>query len=299
MADHQRRRTRLWSHRPLMGPLFSRPKQSVASWRGKARNTFPLIFLFMVIFRRAIDRVSMSADFIWWGAIGLEAVILFRASCTRLIRKYALFYAYVALVLLADILRLCCYQLTPNLYPTLYWQTELVTIVASYAVMIEIFRQSVRHNPGVARLTRNLLAIVFCLTLSYAFLNLTQDGFSSSVPRATADIGRYFRYVEGMLLLGMLWLFARYRIPLGRNLLGLIAGNTFWVSLNIANLAFWSLRGNEVSILLRRLLSASYLVTLGVWCVTLWSAKPDPVQPAETDIERDYEILAAKTRAIL
>jgi len=253
----------------------------------------------MLIFVTQPQRVSMTADFIWWGAIALEAVILFRALCTRLIRKYALFYAYITLVFLVDVVRLCCYQFTPNLYPTIYWQTELVTIVASYAVMIEIFRQSVRHNPGVARLTRNLLAIVFCLTLSYAFLNLTQDGFSSSVPRATADIGRYFRYVEGMLLLGMLWLFARYRIPLGRNLLGLIAGNTFWVSLNIANLAFWSLRGNEVSILLRRLLSASYLVTLGVWCVTLWSAKPDPVQPAETDIERDYEILAAKTRAIL
>ena len=253
----------------------------------------------MLIFGHAINRVSMSADFIWWGVIALEAVILFRALCTHLIRKYALFYAYIAFVLLVDVIRLCCYQFTPNLYPTFYWHTEPVTIVASYAVMIEIFRQSVRHNPGVARLTRNLLAIVFCLTLSYAFLNLAQDGFSSSVPRATADMGRYFRYVEGILLLGMLWLFARYRIPLGRNLLGIIAGNAFWVGLNIANLAFWSLRGNEVSILLRRLLPASYLITLGIWCATLWSALPDPVQPAETEIERDYEILAAKTRAIL
>ena len=253
----------------------------------------------MLIFRRAIDRVSMSADFIWWGAIGLEAVILFRASCTRLIRKYALFYAYVALVLLADILRLCCYQLTPNLYPTLYWQTELVTIVASYAVMIEIFRQSVRHNPGVARLIRNLLLIIFCLTLSYLSLNVLRDGFTSSVPRATADMGRYLRYVEGMLLLGMLWLFARYRIRFGRNVLGLIVGNAFWVGLNIANLAFWSLRGNELSILLRKLLPASYVVTLGIWCASLWSAQPDPVQPEEGEIERDYQILAARTRAIL
>jgi hypothetical protein len=241
----------------------------------------------------------MSADFIWWGAIGLEAVILFRAWCTHLIRKYALFYAYIVFVLLADIIRLCCYQFRPKLYPTLYWPTELVTIVASYAVMMEIFRQSARYNPGVARLTRNLLAIVFCLTLSYAFLNLVQDGFAYSVPRVTADMGRYFRYVEGTLLLGMLWLFARYRIPLGRNLLGLIAGNTFWVGLNIANLAFWSQSGNEVSIILRRMLPASYLVTLGIWCATLWSALPDPVQPAESEIERDYEILAAKTRAIL
>jgi hypothetical protein len=241
----------------------------------------------------------LSADFIWWGAIALEAVILSRAWYTQLIRKYTLFYAYIGLVLLTEILRLCCHQFTPNLYPTFYWQTELVTIVASYPVMIEIFRQSVRHNPGVARLTRNLLAIVFCLTLSYASLNLVQDGFASSMPRAIADMGRYFRYVEGTLLLGMLWLFARYRIALGRNLLGLIVGNTFWVGLNIVNLAFWSLRGNEVSILLRRMLPVSYLVTLGIWCATLWSALPDPIQPSESEIERDYELLAAKTRIIL
>jgi hypothetical protein len=245
----------------------------------------------------------MTANLIWWSAIALEAVILLRASRTHLIRKYALFYSYIGLVLLADILRLCCYQFAPNLYSTFYWQTELATIVASYAVMLEIFRQSVRHNPGVARLTRNLLAIVFCLTLTYASLNLLQDGFTSgftsSLPRATADMGRYFRYVEGALLLGMLWLFARYRIPFGRNLLGLTAGNAFWVGLNVLNLALWSLPGNGVSLLLRSLLPASYLVTLGIWCATLWSARPDPVQPAENEIERDYEVLAAKTRAIL
>ena len=272
--------------------------------RGKARHTFPLIFLFMVVLCHDVSqRVSMTANLIWWSAIALEAVILLQASRTHLIRKYALFYSYIGIVLLADILRLCCHQFAPNLYPTFYWQTEFVTIVASYAVMLEIFRQSVRHNPGVARLTRNLLAIVFCLTLTYASLNLLQDGFTSgftsSLPRATADLGRYFRYVEGALLLGMLWLFARYRIPFGRNLLGLTAGNAFWVGLNILNLALWSLPGNGVSFLLRSLLSASYLATLAIWCATLWSAQPDPVQPAENEIERDYEVLAAKTRAIL
>jgi len=40
-------------------------------------------------------------------------------------------------------------------------------------------------------------------------------------------------------------------------------------------------------------------LTLGVWCVTLWSAYPEPVQSAETRIEQDYELLAAKTQAVL
>lgn len=267
---------------------------------GESSRHFPPPFLyFMLIFDTASSRVFMGTDFIWWSTIALEVVILARGIHARLAEKYWLFYAYIACILISDIIRLCCYQLTPNLYPDLYWQTELVTIIASYAVILEIFRQSVRHNPGVARLTRNLLAIVFCLTLTYALLNLLQDGFTSSLPRATADIGRYFRYVEGALLLGMLALFTRYRIPLGRNVLGLIVGNALWVGVNVVNLAFWSLPGNGFSAPLRKLRTATYLVALTIWCATLWSAQPDPVQPAENEIERDYEILAAKTRAVL
>jgi hypothetical protein len=43
----------------------------------------------------------------------------------------------------------------------------------------------------------------------------------------------------------------------------------------------------------------TYLITLGIWCVALWSPYPEPVQPSETRIERDYEVLAAKTRQAL
>jgi hypothetical protein len=253
----------------------------------------------MLIFDPANSMVFMGTDFIWWSTIALEVMILVRGVHARLAGKYWFFYAYIVCILISDTIRLCCYQLTPNLYPALYWQTELLTIIASYAVMLEIFRQSVRHNPGVARLTGNLLAIVFCLTLTYASLNMLQDGFTSSLVRATADIGRYFRYVEGALLLGMLALLARYRIPLGRNVLGLIVGNALWVGVNVVNLAFWSLSGNGFSIALRNLRPATYLAALTIWCATLWSAQPDPVQPAENEIERDYEILAAKTRAVL
>jgi hypothetical protein len=282
-------------HRALQRTLYNKNCRK----GGKRHALSPITSPFHVIFDSACPRVFMGMDFIWWSTIALEVVILVRASNARLTGRYLFFYTYIVCVLVSDIIRLCCYQLTPNLYPTLYWQTELVTIIASYAVMLEIFRHSVRHNPGVARLARNLLAIVFCLTLTCASLNLLHDGFTPSLARATADIGRYFRDVEGALLLGMLALFARYRIPLGRNVLGLILGNALWIGVNVVNLALWSLPGNGFSIALRKLRPATYLVALTIWCAALWSAQPDPVQPAENQIERDYEVLAARTRAIL
>ena len=240
----------------------------------------------------------MLANFIWWTAIALEVVILLRSGLTGLLKKYPLFFSYIGCVLLTEIIRLLTNALAPKLYEPLYWPVELVTILASYAVMIEIFRWSTRHKPGIRRLTQRALLTVFALTVAYAASNFVHGKFSSP-SRAVAALGRDLRYVEAGILLLMLWLLLRYRIPLGRNLRGLLIGYSFWVGVNVVNLALWFVPGNEFSILLRRLLPATYLFTLGIWCVTLWSVYPEPVQPAETKIERDYELLAAKTQAVL
>jgi hypothetical protein len=240
----------------------------------------------------------MGTNFIWWSAIALEAAILFRSAPSALLKKYPLFYAYIGCVLLIEVLRFCSHTFTPNFYPAFFWHTEPVTIVASYAVILDIFRKGLRHNPGVARRAQKLLLVVFVIALTYAASDLLHGGFAS-MPRATADLGRYLRYVEGALLFMMLWLFGRYRISLGRNLLGLTIGYSLLVGLDVINLALLSFPGNELSIGLRKLVPITYLLTLIIWCASLWSSQPNPVTPAESAIERDYDLLAANTRAAL
>jgi len=243
-------------------------------------------------------RVAMGTNLIWWSAIAIEAVVLCRGVRSALLKKYPLVYAYIGCILLIEVLRFCCQRFAPNFYPAFFWHTELVTIVASYAVIFEIFRKALRHNVGVARPAQKLLLVVFVIAVTYAASDLLHGGFAS-VPRATADLGRYLRYVEGALLFVMLWLFGRYRVSFGRNLLGLTLGYSLLVGLDVMNLALLSFPGNELSIGLRKLLPITYLITLAIWCATLWSLQPDPVQPAQSAIERDYELLAAKTRAAL
>ena len=116
---------------------------------------------------------------------------------------------------------------------------------------------------------------------------------------AILELGRDLRYVEGGVLLAMLGFLAHYRVSLGRNLLGLIIGYSFWVGINVVNLSLWFLPGNEFSILLRASLPATYVIALAIWCVTLWSAQTECVQPSETDIQRDYEFLAGETQGTL
>jgi hypothetical protein len=240
----------------------------------------------------------MGTYLIWWAAIAFEAILLLRGTQARLVRKYPLFYGYIGCVLATEIIALFAYYVAPDLYGPLYWPSELVTIVASYAVIVEIFRCSTRYRPGIRRLTQNALLGVFALTVAYAFSDFMQGGFHS-LSRAIADLGRDLRYVEAGVLLIMLWLFARYRIPLGRNLLGLISGYSFWLACNIVNLAFWFRPLKELSIVLRALLPATYLLTLIIWCASLWSAQPEPAQPGENRIEREYNLLATNTQAIL
>jgi len=240
----------------------------------------------------------MFAKLIWSTAITLEVVILLRGALTGLLKKYPLFFTYIACVLLAEIIGLLTRAWAPRLYEPLYWPADLATILASYAVMVEIFRWSTRHKPGIRRLTQRALLTVFAITVAYTASNFVNGKFSSA-SRAVAALGRDLRYVEAAVLLLMLWLLLRYRIPLGRNLRGLLIGYFLWVSINVVNLALWFVPGNEFSNLLRGLLPTTYVLTLGVWCVALWSVYKERTQPAETKIERDYELLAAKTQGVL
>lgn len=240
----------------------------------------------------------MDTNLIWLTAVGLEAVILFRGLRTKLPQRYRFFYYYIASLILIEGLRFLCYSLVPTSYAAFYWRTELVRIIASYTVIFEIFKRALRHSSGVARIAQEWLLVVFVLALTYAASDLLHGGVSS-IPRAIADLGRYLLYVEGVLLLAMLWLFGRYRISFGRNLLGLTIGYSLLIALDVVNLAFLSTPGNGSSIGLRRLIPITHLITLTIWCVTLWSPQPEPLPAPESAIERDYALVAAKTRAAL
>lgn len=237
----------------------------------------------------------MTANLIWSIAVVLEAAIFFRGVTSEFCKRYPFFYFYVGSLLLIEVLRFLCYRFTPGFYQSFYWRTELVRIVASYGVIFEILRRALRHSPGVARRAQKLLLVVFVLALTYAACDLLRGGFAS-VPRAIADLGRYLLYVEAALLFVALWLFGRYRISFDRNLLGLTLGYSLLAALDVVNLAFLSMRGNGSSVGLRKLIPITHVITLLVWWLSLWSPQPEVMAPPENAIDRDYALLAAKTR---
>lgn len=238
----------------------------------------------------------MATNLIWWSGIALEALILLRGAFNGLLKRYPLFYCYLVCVLGKEVVGLLTYRLSYDTYSLFYWPTDLITILASCLVIFEIFRSATRYKPGIRRLAQTALLAVFVLTITYAATDFAHDHFMT-LSRAIANLGRDFRYVEAGILLAMLWLLARYRLPLGRNSLGIMIGYSFYLALNVVNQAFLFQSGNDPVLL--RLDPITYVITLGIWCIALWSPYPEPVQPSETRIETDYEALAARTRQAL
>jgi hypothetical protein len=240
----------------------------------------------------------MGATYIWYAAIALEALIFWRGVVTPLLRRFPLFYLYLGTILAIEAARFVCYQFAPAHYRGLYWNSEVLAITVSYGVLIEILRSSLQHHHGMARLVQKSLLVVWVLCSSFAATDLLHGGLAS-VPRAVQELGRDLRYVEAAMLVVLLWFFGRYRISLGRNVLGMLLGYSFYFSLNVVGLALMSSPVSEAAAAMRKLLPMAYVATLAIWGVSLWSLAPEPAQPSIEALNNEYEILARRTRLIL
>jgi len=237
----------------------------------------------------------MAGNLLWWACIFLETAVLVRGISSGLAKRYRLFYGYLIFILSGEVIRLISYVFAPDRYGSLYWYTELATVIASYAVILEILNQSLQSCPALSRPLTRLLWIIFALTLTYVCCGLMANGFVS-VSRVAADLSRDLRIVEGALLLLMLWFFGRHRLSLGRNLRGITIGMTMWVGANVINLAFLSSPGHEFSAFLRELLPVTYLTALVLWCLSLWSVAPISTIRLAPEAEGDLAMVATKTR---
>jgi len=233
-----------------------------------------------------------------WAASALEGLLLIRAIKGGFFKRYPVFYAYLSYVLLQSLLRFCVYVLKPGFYPKLYWYTQFFSVALGYGIIWEIFRQALSQYPGAARMARNVLSIVFVTVVSKTLVN-TLSGPAWSPAKTTAELERNLRTVQAILLMIIVGLMVYYVIPAGRNLKGMVLGYGFFIGTRVINLALRSHFGNEFQPWWQYLPAITYSVTLLIWCFTLWSFQANPRRESAVGIERDYELLAARTTKLL
>ena len=211
----------------------------------------------------------MFAQAIWVAAIFLEGLLIFRSWQTRLRAAYPLFFSYLAFVLTQDILRYADAHFRPSIYPGTYWTTEFLGVFAGCAVVLEFSWIALAQFPGVAKLARVAVTLAFSLTVGKVLLTALQGSHGWSV-LLIVQLERDMRFVQIIAICSLLYLFLRYKVPIGRNLRGIILGYGLFIGINVVNLTYLGMFGGAVQFIASHIQSSAYIFALGVWTVFLW-----------------------------
>jgi hypothetical protein len=235
---------------------------------------------------------------VWLATLALESLLLYRAARCRFLAKYVLFYSYVGFVLCLSSVRLVIYCVEPTFYRSFYWHTQSLSVLVGCMVVWEIYRRALGRFPGAARMARNLLLLVLLVVVAKVLAN-TPNVLAGWLTGTTAELERNLRAVQAVMLMGLVAVIASYRIPLGRNLWGMLLGYGLFVGTSVINLTLRVLLGDSFQTAWQYLQPLLYLTVLCVWCVMLWSYQATPLPKTDPRIEHDYQLLAAATKKSL
>ena len=236
----------------------------------------------------------MLNQLIWWGGIALEALLLVQGFRSRLVSRYPAFYFYIIFVLFQDLACFQAYQRGFQAYNYTYWVTEFLCVLIGCLIVLEAYRVGLSSYPGTARMARNVLALVFALTLAKAIATVWGNpGWWLEV--STRVIERDLRTVQAVAILALVSLFLVYAIPFGKNLRGILLGYGLFVAVRVISSTFAPLQGRRD--FWAYAYSASYLLALGIWLAHLWSySESRAPEPTTARLENDYQTVAAATR---
>jgi hypothetical protein len=231
---------------------------------------------------------------IWLVGIALELILVIRGVQRGLLRRYPVFYSYIAFVVVTDIL-LFAIRPTARPYLYLYWIAEFVGLLLGCLVFFEFYRVALKPYPGTARIARAMLFVLFALAVVKTVVTIV------NVPKwwlnaQPAQVEGVLRVCQLMAILALTLLFLFYSIPFGKNLRGILLGYGFFVSWSVLCLALVAAGVAKADSLWSYTYPISYVLSVVVWTVHLWSYQPNPVPDRSIPLEQEYQRVAAATQ---
>lgn len=241
--------------------------------------------------------MPMVTLIVYWVGLCLEIVIILRAIHQGLFLRYPTFFSYLSLVALVDAVRYYTYYYNHPSYKALYWPSEFISLIVGYGVILEILHLALTRSPGAARLARNLVLLIFFLIFAYVgYKALTNPQWT---PASTSDeLERDLRAAQIAILVGILAVIAYFRIPLGRNLKGIISGYGLFLASSVVTLAVHSYAGTGFDKIWVIVQPFAYLICLFIWCFTIWAYHPNPLPGFSRELP-DYPEYSASARTVL
>jgi hypothetical protein len=227
-------------------------------------------------------------------AIALELILLTRGVQQGLIRRYPAFYSYIGFVLATDLL---VYVVRPHkhIYLYYYWTAEFLSLVLGCLVLLEFYRVALAAYPGTARMARAVLSLLFAIAMIKTIIktmNVPEWWFYAT----PAQVEGLLRVCQLLAILSLTALFFFYSIPFGKNLRGILLGYGLFISWSVVCLALVAAGVAKANSVWSYTYTFSYLLSVGVWTVHLWSYQPNPVPDREIPLEQEYQRVAAATQ---
>jgi hypothetical protein len=234
---------------------------------------------------------------IWAAGVVLESLVLFRGWRAKLLARYPFFCAYNICVLAASLGAYAVYTENLQSYRRYYWGADLLTLTVGCGIILEIFKQVLEPFPGAHAFARNAGLVVFGCILGFSAI-LSPLISSSSALETALIFERNLRAVQAIFLFGILAVISYYRIEVGKNMKGMIAGYGLYIGMSLVSLALGTYAPRRFDAIAEIVQPLSYDASLLIWSVTLWGYHPNPMPQSDIGLEADYEALAARTKSI-
>jgi hypothetical protein len=105
--------------------------------------------------------------------------------------------------------------------------------------------------------------------------------------------------VQATLLVCILAVIRHYEIPIGRNMKGMILGYGLYVGTSRVSFAVRAYAGMWLTSFWIFARPISFVISLFIWLIALWSYAPNPAPRSDIHLEEDYGALVLRTRALL
>ncbi|MGA9885684.1 MAG: hypothetical protein WBQ34_18355 [Candidatus Acidiferrales bacterium] len=228
---------------------------------------------------------------------GLELCILWRAIRSSSIGEYPYFYTYIASTATSFVL-LIVYLFDPLSYDRWYWTVQFATLIIGCGLILEIFHHVLSPYPGAERIAKiaafTAFSLLFFLAVVYALFHLEPSTAAGGI-----ELERNVRALQAVFLFAVLAIIFGYRIPVGRNVLGMIIGYGSYIAISLISRAVEAYAAEWFRIAWLYVQAFSFDASLAIWLVALWSYHPNPAPGPSVQIESDYEALASRTRRAL
>ena len=239
----------------------------------------------------------MGTSLLWIAGIALESVILFRFLRHRLYAHYPFFFAYLVVVWSLEIALWPVYRYHFASYSRFFWADQFLNLLAGFGVLFEIVRKSFQRYPGARTFAITVVTAMLAILCGYFVFRLLP--LSVSDHEGFSDLERDFRTIQALTLCGVLVVISYYRIEVGRNLFGIIAGLGLYVGSTILSHELKSYVGPAFNAAWGVIQPYAYLLSLIIWVLTLWSYAPAAAPEMPPEIDDGYEAFARQTQHTL